>query len=97
MLLVLAFACLAGAAFLLGEVATQPARQRREAVSRAASYGRTVVRRGNARPFKERALQPLASRIAETVVTAPGQRPVEAHIGSTYDSRKETADGGDLS
>jgi tight adherence protein C len=78
MLLLLALACLGAAAFLLGELATQPARQRRDAVSRAASYGRVVVRRGNARPFRERALVPLAGKIADTVLRLSPKTTVEA-------------------
>lgn len=46
---------------------------------------------------EERAVQPLAGDLFSFEAPAPGQRPVEAHIGSIRDSRKETTDGGDLS
>jgi tight adherence protein C len=78
MFLVLALACLAGAGYLVGEVATQPARQRRAAVSRAASYGRIVLRRGDTRSFHERAILPLAARIAQAVLRLSPKTTVEA-------------------
>ena len=56
MLLVLAIGCLAGAGFLVAELVTQPARQRRANVSRASTYGRIVLRRGDTRSFRERAV-----------------------------------------
>ncbi len=67
-LLVLAFACAAGAVFLVGEVATAPARQRRASIVRAASYSRALVRRGDGRSFGERVLVPLSGRLASTVL-----------------------------
>jgi tight adherence protein C len=78
MLLVLAFGCLAGAGFLAGELATQPARQRRASVARAASYGRIVLRRGDIRSFRERALLPLAARLAQAVLRLSPKTTVEA-------------------
>jgi tight adherence protein C len=78
MVLFLALVCLAGAVFLVGEVATQPARQRRDAVSRAASYGRIVLRRGDTRSFRERALLPLAGRIAGGVLKLSPKTTVES-------------------
>jgi tight adherence protein C len=78
MLLVLALACLAGSAFLLSEVATQPARLRRAAVSRAASYGRFVLRRGDTRSFGERAVKPMAAKLAQTVLKLSPKTTVEA-------------------
>jgi tight adherence protein C len=68
MLLLLALACVVGAVYLISELATQPAQQRRAAVARASTYGRTVLRRGDTRPFKDRALVPLATRVAQTVL-----------------------------
>ena len=50
LLLVLAVFCLAGAAFLLGEVVTLPSRQRSVSVRRAATYGRD----GAYRPARRR-------------------------------------------
>src|SRR2546423_663213 len=78
MLLVLALVFLAGAAFLVGEVATQPARQRREAVGRAASYGRIVLRRGDTRSFHERAILPFAARLADGVLRLSPKTTVES-------------------
>jgi tight adherence protein C len=78
MLLLLALGCLAGAGFLVGEVATQPARQRRAAVSRAASYGRIVLRRGDTRSFRERAVLPLAARLSQAVLRLSPKTTVEA-------------------
>src|ERR671911_347526 len=47
MLLVLAIFCLAGAAYLVGEIATAPARQRWLSVRRAATYGKMEVPSGS--------------------------------------------------
>jgi tight adherence protein C len=77
MLLVLALACLGGAVFLISELATEPARQRRVAVSRASTYGRTVLRRGDTRTFRERAVVPLATRLAQTVLRLSPKTTVE--------------------
>ena len=78
MLLVLALVCLAAAAFLVGEVATQPARQRRDAVSRAASYGRIVLQRGDTRSFRERVMLPFAGRVAGGVLRLSPKTTVES-------------------
>jgi tight adherence protein C len=67
-LLVLAFACIAGAIFLVGDLATAPARQRRASVTRAASYSRVVIRTDEVRPFRERILAPLSESLAATVL-----------------------------
>jgi tight adherence protein C len=75
--LVLALMFLAAAAFVLGEAVSHPARQRREAVSRASSYGRFVVRRGDTRTFRERALFPLMQRIARAVLRLSRKTTVE--------------------
>jgi tight adherence protein C len=78
MLLVLAIGCLAGAGFLVAELMTQPARQRRAAVSRASTYGRLVLRRGDSRSFRQRAVLPLAGRVAHTVLRLSPKTTVEA-------------------
>jgi tight adherence protein C len=78
MLLVLAIGCLAGAGFLVAELVTQPARQRRANVSRAATYGRIVLRRGDSRSFRQRAVLPLAGRVAHTVLRLSPKTTVEA-------------------
>jgi len=77
MLLLFALACLAGAVFLATELATEPARLRRAAVARASTYGRTVLRRGDTRTFKERAIVPLATRLAQTVLRLSPKATVE--------------------
>jgi len=77
MLLLFALACLAGAVYLVSELATEPARQRHAAVSRASTYGKTVLRRGDTRPFKERALVPVAMRVAKAVLRLSPKTTVE--------------------
>jgi len=77
LLLVLALACLGGAVFLIGQLATEPARLRQIAVSRASTYGRTILRRGDTRPFRERALLPLALRVAHGVLRLSPKTTVE--------------------
>jgi len=60
-LLVLAVFCLAGAAFLLGELATLPARQRFLSVRRAATYGRMEIPSGTPQEgFRERVIAPIS-------------------------------------
>src|SRR3954470_16681677 len=78
MLLVLALGCLAGAGFLLAEFATQPARLRRSSVARASTYGKTVLRRGDTRSFRERAVLPFAGRGAYAVLRLWRRATVEA-------------------
>jgi len=77
MLLVLALGCLAAAGFLLSDFATQPARQRRAAVSRASTYGKIVLRRGDTRSFRDRAMVPFAARMARTVLKLSPRTSVE--------------------
>lgn len=63
--LLLALACLAAAAYLVGEVATQPARERLTSVRRAATYGRMRVAAGlDSERFRERALVPMREGLA---------------------------------
>jgi tight adherence protein C len=78
MLLVLALGCLAGAGFLIAELATGPARQRHAAVSRASTYGKIVLRRGDTRSFRDRALLPAAGRVADFVLRLSPKTTVEA-------------------
>jgi tight adherence protein C len=70
--LLLGVASLGLAVFLLGEVATQPARQRAGSIRRAANYGarRRPVERGprEAVGFRERALGPFATSLARGVL-----------------------------
>jgi tight adherence protein C len=70
--LLLGVASLGLAVFLVGEVATQPARQRAGSIRRAANYGlrRRPVERGprDAVGFRERALGPFATSVARGVL-----------------------------
>ena len=61
LLLVLAVFCLAGAAFLLGEIVTLPARQRFLSVRRAATYGKMEIPTGTPEEgLRERVITPVA-------------------------------------
>jgi tight adherence protein C len=72
MLLVLAVFCLAGAAYLVGEIATAPARQRWLSVRRAATYGHMEVRSSGVEgeTFRDRFLAPLGEWLAGWVLRA---------------------------
>ncbi len=64
-LLVLAVFCLAGAAFLLGEIVTLPSRQRFLSVRRAATYGRMEVPSGTPQEgLRERVITPVGDWLA---------------------------------
>jgi tight adherence protein C len=78
MLLILAFGCLAASGFLIAELATGPARLRRAAISRASTYGRLVLRRGDTRSFRERAMLPFAGRVAHFVLRLSPKTTAEA-------------------
>ena len=63
--IVLSVLCLAGAAYLIGEAVTLPARERRSSVNRAATYGRFRAALGQQQlPFSQRVLTPLGDRLA---------------------------------
>jgi tight adherence protein C len=65
LLLVLAVFCLAGAAFLLGELVTAPSRQRYLSVRRAASYGRRELPSGTPQEtMHERLVAPIGDWLA---------------------------------
>ena len=70
LLLIIASACLAGAVFVLGQVATLPERERRSLVRRAANYGavRTAAARQERLSLRDRVVVPAASRIARTML-----------------------------
>src|SRR5919202_2893173 len=79
MLLVLALMFLGGAAYLIGEVVTAPARQRQYAVQRAATYGKVKLRSGkDMAKFNERVVGPLAQRIARLVLRFSPKSTVES-------------------
>jgi tight adherence protein C len=63
--IVLGVLCLAGAAYLIGEAMTLPARERRSSVNRAATYGKFRAALGQQQlPFSQRVLSPLGDRLA---------------------------------
>jgi len=63
--IVLGVLCLAGAAYLVGEAVTLPARERRSSVNRAATYGKFRAAFGQQQqPFSQRVLAPLGDRLA---------------------------------
>ena len=64
MLLFFALAFLAGAAYFVGEVATQPARDRRHSLRRASEYGRIHVPGARQAHFRERVVLPMMDRLA---------------------------------
>jgi tight adherence protein C len=64
MLLYLAIASLAAAVYLVGEIATQPSRDRRRSLRRAADYGRIRVAGANRTRFRERVVLPAMHRLA---------------------------------
>src|SRR5437867_4962923 len=66
LLLVLAVFCLAGAAFLLGEIVTAPSRQRYLSVRRAATYGRMELPSGTPHEgLRERVVAPISDVLAK--------------------------------
>lgn len=79
MILVFAVFCLAGAAFLIGEIATAPARQRWTSVRRAATYGRMEVRsEAQGESFHDRLLAPLREWLAGWALKANPRLSVES-------------------
>jgi len=69
MLLFLAFLCLAGAVFLIGEVATLPSRERERSIRRASHYGFVRVASSlDAKKFRERAVEPMRENLAGLVL-----------------------------
>ena len=90
--IVLGVLCLAGAAFLLGEAATLPARERRSSVNRAATYGKVRPVLGVRQlPFRQRVLAPAGERLArwtlrlhpKTTVEGVGARLLAAGLSRT--------------
>jgi tight adherence protein C len=69
MLLFLAFLCLAGAVYLIGEVATLPSREREKSVNRASNYGFVrIASPMDAKRFRERAMEPMRESMAQWVL-----------------------------
>ena len=78
MYLLIAFGCLAAAAFLVGEVATIPARERHGAVRRASTYGRFRLPGNDRRiPFRERVVIPATTSLASLVLRLNPKTTVE--------------------
>src|ERR1044072_2443982 len=76
--IVLGVLCLAGAAFLVGEAVTLPARERRSSVGRAATYGKTRAPRSARRlPFSQRLLTPMGDRLAGFPLKLPPKTTVD--------------------
>src|SRR5438552_6649983 len=79
MFLVLGLMLLGGAVFLVGEVATLPARQRQSSVRRAATYGRFRLPGGPPQlRFRERVLMPASSSLAGLVLKLNPRVTVES-------------------
>src|SRR5205085_10214576 len=69
LLILLAVLFLAGAAYLFGEAATAPARERQVSVKRAATYGKFRVALGeHEQPFRDRVLEPAVDRLSKLVL-----------------------------
>ena len=90
--IVLGVLCLAGAAYLVGEAVTLPARERRSSVNRAATYGKFRAALGQQQlPFSQRVLSPLGDRLAgwtlklhpKTTVEGVSTRLLAAGLGRT--------------
>ena len=90
--IVLGALCLAGAAYLVGEAVTLPARERRTSVQRAARYGKVRAALGARQlPFTQRVLEPLGERLAgwtlklhpRTTIDGVSARLLAAGLGRT--------------
>jgi tight adherence protein C len=69
LLIVFALLFLAGAAYLIGEAVTAPAREREGSVKRAANYGKIRAALGEReQPFRERVVGPARDRLARLVL-----------------------------
>jgi tight adherence protein C len=69
LLIVFAILFLAGAAYLVGEAVTAPAREREGSVKRAANYGKIRAALGEReQPFRERVVGPARDRLARLVL-----------------------------
>ena len=80
LLLLFAVLMFGGAAFLVGELATYPARQKERSLKRAADYGQTKVRPTDLERlrFRERVLMPAASRFASIPLKLSPRTTVES-------------------
>jgi tight adherence protein C len=79
LLILLGLLCLAGAAFLLGEAVTAPARERQVSVKRAATYGKFRAALGEReRPFRDRVVEPAKARLAGLVLKVHPQTTTDS-------------------
>jgi tight adherence protein C len=79
MLLIIAVACLAGAVFLAGEVATLPSRERARSMRRATTYGFIRIASPlDQQRLRERAFEPLRETFAKWVLKVNPRTSMEA-------------------
>jgi tight adherence protein C len=79
MLLFLAFLCLAGAVFMIGEVATLPSRERERSMRRASNYGFVRVASSlHTKKFRDRTVDPLRDSVAGLVLKLNPRTSTEA-------------------
>ena len=79
MLLFLALFCLAGAVYLIGEVATLPSRERERSIRRASSYGfMRIASPLDAKKLRERAMEPMRESIAKWVLKVNPRTSMES-------------------
>jgi tight adherence protein C len=82
LLILLAVLFLAGAAYLFGEAATAPARDREVSVKRAANYGKFRAALGaREQPFRDRVIEPAVERLAKLVLRINPKTNVEGVRG----------------
>ena len=82
LLILLAVLFLAGAAYLFGEAATAPARDREVSVKRAANYGKFRAALGaREQPFRDRVIEPAVERLAKLVLRIHPKTNVEGVRG----------------
>jgi tight adherence protein C len=85
LLILLAILFLAGAAYLLGEAATAPARDRQVSVKRAANYGKFRAALGTReQPFHERVVGPAVERLAKLVLRIHPKTTVDGVRGRLH-------------
>jgi tight adherence protein C len=82
LLILLALLFLAGAAYLFGEAATAPARDREVSVKRAANYGKFRAALGTReQPFRDRVVEPAIDRLSKLVLRIHPKTNVEGVRG----------------
>jgi len=85
LLILLAILFLAGAAYLFGEAATAPARDRQVSVKRAANYGKFRAALGaREQPFRDRVVAPAVERLAKFVLRVHPKTTVEGVRGRLH-------------